>query len=262
MGDMSGMISTAISGLGVSLALMFLVGAYFFAIWDARRPDADADGQIEIKVVLYTLAIAALAVAAGGANTLLHYLFSGAKTGTPAIKSGLAGLVAGGLILAGIALAMLPRTNMLERPKVSRLALGFVGAVAGSVAILSFSLFVNMMINGGGAAWAEKSAPLALFVTYGGLAFVAINKLGALSGWTAPVRPAMPHAGHGGYPQSGGIPQGYPPQQGGMPQGYPPQQQGGMPQQGGYPPQQGGYPPQGGGGYPPQGGGGGGYQPR
>src|SRR5690606_13723206 len=99
MGDLSGIMSTAISGLGVRLALMFLVGAYFFAIWDARRPDAEEDGQIGIKVVLYTLAIAALAVAAGGANTLLHYLVSGAKTGTPAIKSGLSGLVSGGLIL-------------------------------------------------------------------------------------------------------------------------------------------------------------------
>jgi hypothetical protein len=258
MGDMGGIISTAISGMGVTLALLFFVGAYFFAVWDARRPDAEADSQIGLKIVLYTLALGALGMAAGGVNELLHYLLSGAKTGTPAIKSGAAGLVGGGLILAGIVMAMLPRTNHSEKSKVTRMALGFVAAIAGSLSIVFFGAFVNMMINGGGAPWAMKSAPLAAFITYGGLAFLSINKLGAMSGWTAPARP-MPQPGHGGYQQSGGVPQqGYPPQQ----QGYPPQQQGYPPQQqGGYPPQ-GGMPPQGmpGGGYPPQGGGG--YQPR
>lgn len=272
MGVLGGMMESAVAGLGISLALAFLVGAYFFAVWDSRREGAEVDQQVGIKIVLFTLALAALAIASGGATTLLHYMASGAKTGSSNIKSGLAGLVSGGLILAGIALAMLPRTNMAERPKVTRLALGFVGAMAGSVAILFFASFVGIMINGGGAPWAVKSGFLAPVIVYGAIAFLAVNKLGAMSGWTsAPARPAMPQGGHGGYPPGGGgMPQqGYPPQQGGMPQGYPPQQQqgGGYPpqqQQGGYPPQQqqGGYPPQGqgGGGYPPQGGGG--HQPR
>jgi hypothetical protein len=239
------------------IALLFFAGAYFFAVWDSRRPDAEEDGQIGLKIVLYTLAIGALGVAAGGVDTLLHYLVSGAKTGTPAIKSGAAGLVAGGLILAGIMMALLPRTNTQQHPKVLRLALGFVSAVTGTLAITSFAGFVMVMINGGGAPWAMKAAPFASFLTYGALAFVAINKLGSLSGWVSQPRPMAPQAG---IPQQ----QGYPPQQsGGVPQqqGYPPQQQGYPPQQQGYPPQGGGgYPPQGGGGYPPQGGGG--YQPR
>jgi hypothetical protein len=257
MSEMMGMVSSfAASGL----ALLFLVGAYFFAVWDGRRPDAEEDGQIGLKIVLYTLALGALGIAAGGVNTLLHYLVSGAKTGTPAIKSGAAGLVAGGLILAGIMMALLPRTNTLQQPKVMRLTLGFVAAITGTIAITSFALFVNVMINGGGAPWAVKAAPFASFLTYGGIGFFALNKLGGLSGWVSQPRPMAPQAG---VPQ-----QGYPPQQsGGAPQqGYPPQQQGGYPpqqQQQGYPPQQQqGYPPQGGGGYPPQGGGGGGYQPR
>lgn len=255
MGDIMGMVS---SFAATGLALLFFVGAYFFAVWDGRRPEAEEDGQIGLKIVLYTLALAALGIAAGGVNTLLHYLVSGAKTGTPAIKSGAAGLVAGGLILAGIMMALLPRTNTQTHPKVLRLTLGFVAAFTGTVAITSFALFVMMMINGGGAPWAMKAQPFASFLTYGGLAFVALNKLGGLSGWVSQPRAMAPQAGvpQQGYPpqQSGGQPQqGYPPQQ----QGYPPQQQ-----QQGYPPQQQqGYPPQGGGGYPPQGGGGG-YQPR
>ncbi len=250
---------------GSGLALLFFVGAYFFAVWDSRRPDAEEDGQIGLKIVLYTLALGALGVAAGGIETLVLYLVSGTKTGTPAIKSGLAGLVSGAVILAGITLAMLPRTNTQQHPKVFRLALGTVAALAGTVCIVAFAGFVNMMINGGGKAWVEKAAPFATCITYGGLAFLSLSKLGNLSGWVSQPRPMAPQAGvpqQQGYPpqQSGGVPQqqGYPPQQ----QGYPPQQQ----QQQGYPPQQqGGYPPQGGGGgYPPQGGGagGGGYQPR
>ena len=242
------------------LALLFAVGAYFYAVWDSRRPDAEADDQIGLKIVLYALALAALGVAVGGVNELLHYLVSGAKTGTPAIKKGAAGLVAGGLILAGIMMALLPRTNTQQHPKVFRLALGFVAAIAGTVAISHFSDFVSVMINGGGKVWVEKAQPFAGFLTFGALGFLALNKLGGLSGWVSQPRPMAPQVGipqQQGYPpqQSGGVPQqGYPPQQ----QRYPPQQQ-----QQGYPPQQqGGYPPQGGGGYPPQGGGGGGYQPR
>ena len=267
------------------MALAFFVGAYFFAVWDSRKADAEEDGQIGLKIVLYTLAIGALGVAAGGVDTLVHYIFSGAKTGTPAIKSGAAGLVAGGLVLAGIVVALLPRTITQDRPKVLRMTLGFVAAMTGSFAIVFFGMFVSMMINGSGAPWAAKAQPLASFLTYGAIGFLALNKLGAMSGWVAPVRPMAPQGGipqSSGYPpqQSGSVPQaggyppqggGYPPQGGGMPPqgggGYPPQGGSVPPQGGGYPPQGGGVPPQGG-GYPPQGGGvppqggGGGYQPR
>ena len=266
---MGEIMALASSGIGVSLALSFFVGAYFFAVWDARREGAEVDGQIGLKLVLYTLIIGALGVAVGGADTLLHYMVSGAKTGTPAIKAGVAGLAAGGLVLAGLVMMMLPRTNNGDHPKILRMTLGYVAAISGSAAIIFFSLFVTSMIMGGGS-WAGKSGMLAHFITYGAVGYLALNKLGGLSGWTAPSRPAPMAQGGGGYPPQGGMPQGggYPPQ-GGMPQGggYPPQ--GGMPQGGGYPPQGGvpqggGYPPQGGmpqgGGYPPQGGGG--YPPR
>ncbi len=264
MGELMALAST---GMGVTLALSFFVGAYFFAVWDSRREGAEPDGQIGLKLVLYTLIIGALGVAVGGVDTLMHYLVSGAKTKTPGLKAGISGLAAGGLILAGLVMMMLPRTNTSEHPKVLRMTLGYVAAISGSAAIVFFYLFVSSMIMGGGE-WIEKSAFLAHCTTYGGVAYLALNKLGGLSGWTAPSRPApMPQGG--GYPPQGGMPQGggYPPQGGGMPQGggYPPQG-GGMPQGGGYPPQGGGmpqgggYPPQGGGGYPPQGGGG--YPPR
>tara|TARA_R110002073_G_scaffold24260_4_gene81927 strand:- start:16859 stop:17683 length:825 start_codon:yes stop_codon:yes gene_type:complete len=274
---MGEIMALASSGIGVTLALAFFVGAYFFAVWDSRREGAEADGQIGLKLVLYTLILGALGVAVGGADTLLHYMVSGAKTGTPAIKAGIAGLAAGGLILAGLVMMMLPRTNTDEHPKVLRMVLGYVSAISGSAAIIFFSLFVTSMIMGGGS-WVGKSGMLAHLITYGAVAYLALNKLGTMSGWTAPSRPAqMTQQGGGGYPPQGGMPPqqggGYPPQAG-MPQqqgggyppqgGMPPQQGGGYPPQGGMPPQQGGgYPPQGGGGgggYPPQGGGG--YPPR
>ena len=92
----------AFAGSGSGSALLFFVGAffvgaYFVATWDSRKAEGEEDGQIGLKVVLYTLALGALGVALGGVDTLLHYVVSGAKTGTPMIKQGAAELVIGRL---------------------------------------------------------------------------------------------------------------------------------------------------------------------
>lgn len=250
------------------IGVLFLAAAYLFAQADRLRADSASkdDDQVGLKTAIFALTIAGLVVAVGGAETLVHYLVSGAKTGTGEIKNGAAGLVAGGLVVGGLVKMLLPRTNTDEFPKVSRLALGFIAALTGMMAIGAFATFVQLMINGGGLPWAAKSGSLSSLVVYGAIAFLSLTKLGSLSGWTTPQRPAAPMAPQGGgpqYHQSGGMQQpGYPPQQA----GYPPQGQQMPPQGGAYPPQGGGYPPQGGGGaggggYPPQGGGGG-YQPR
>jgi hypothetical protein len=255
------------SELAQVVSALFFVGAYFYGVWDNRKAAEDAsDDQIMLKVVLFTLAIGALGIAAAGLDTLISAAATGAKD-TGLYKMGTAKLVSGAAVLAGIAMVLLPRTNNLKFPLIFRVALGFVGTAAGLAAILAFEQFATNMIAGEGE-WANKAQPLGGLITMGGIAFASIRHLGQMSGWTAPVRPvaAAPVQQHapqasGGYPQPGGPMQGMPPQGG----GYPPQ---GMPQGGGYPPQGGGYPPQGGGyppqggGYPPQGGQGGGYPPR
>jgi hypothetical protein len=170
------------------------------------------------------------------------------------IKSGIAGLI-GGAAAFGAGFVLLQRTNAKEFPKATRLSFGIVAAVAGMAALVSLEGFLQGLIGGG--MWFQNSMMLSAMAVYGGVGFVALNKHGALSGWTAP--PPSAAAFGGGMPPQGG----YPPQQGG---GYPPQQGGGYPPQqgGGYPPQGGGYPPQGGGGLPPPSGGypPGGYPPR
>jgi hypothetical protein len=263
----------------MGMGAAFLVGApafvilgYFFIFWDKRSAESASkdDDQVGIKLVLLFLVVVGISIAAGGLQTLLHYLLSGAKTGTPNLKAGIATVISGGLVVFLVAILLLPRTNSKDYSRATRFACGYLAAVAGVIGAFALNNLVNGLIGGGD--WAGmNSAFLAELVVMGGIAFLSLNKFGSLSGWTAPVKAAMPQQAAGGYPhqaqapqQSGGMPQGYPPQGGGYPPqgqgggGYPPQGGGGYPPQGG-----GGYPPQGGGGYPPQGqGGGGGYQPR
>jgi hypothetical protein len=224
----------------------FLAFAYFFLVWDARRTDSPNkdDGQIGLKLVLYFFIIVGVGIAAGGVANLLNYLLSGAKTGTPALKQGLADLIAGVVPIFAAAVVLLPRTNYKQYTRAARLAYGYLAAFGGFMAFQSLHSLVGQLIMS--MPWASTSGQLANLLVFGGIGFFALFRLGSLSSWSAPVRPAPMAPTHSqGYPQGGGYPpQGYPPQ------GYP---QGG----GGY---GGGYgPPQGqGGGYPP----GGGYQPR
>jgi hypothetical protein len=171
---------------------------------------------------------------------VLHYALSGAKTGTPMLKRGLAGLIAGVVPIFVVAVVLLPRTNYRQYTKAARMAYGFLAAFGVSIALQSLNTLVDQLIQS--ADWPSISGGLASLIVFAGLGFFALFRLGALSGWSAPVRPQPMAPSHSqGYPQGGGYPpQGYPPQ--GYPQGY----------GGGYGPQQGG------GGYPP----GGGYQPR
>lgn len=221
----------------------FLAFAYFFLVWDARKADSPNkdDGQIGLKVVLYFLVIIGVGFAAGGVALLLNYALSGAKTGTPALKQALAGIIAGVVPIFAVAVVLLPRTNYRQYTRAARLAYGYLAALGGFMSLMSLQGLVSQLIMS--APWATTSGELANLIVFAGIGFFSLFRLGSLSGWSAPARPTPMAPSHS---------QGYPPQGGGYPpQGYPPQ---GYPQ--GY---GGGYgPPQGGGGYPP----GGGYQPR
>src|SRR5678815_2259920 len=87
------------SGVFLAIAPLFFAFTYFFLFWDSRRPDSPTkdDGQIMLKTVLCFIVIVGVGIAAGGLVTLMHYLLSGAKTGTPELKKGLAGLIAGAI---------------------------------------------------------------------------------------------------------------------------------------------------------------------
>ena len=219
----------------------FLAAAYFFLVWDARRADSQNkdDGQVGLKVVLYFFIIIGIGFAAGGVATLLNYLLSATKTGTPALKQGLAGLIAGVIPIFAVAIVLLPRTNYRQYTRAGRLAYGYLAAVGGFMSLLSLQGLVGQLIMS--TPWAMTSGQLANLIVFAGIGFFSLFRLGSLSGWSAPARPTPMAPGHSqGYPQGGGYPpQGYPPQ--GYPQGY-----------------GGGYGPPQGGGYPP----GGGYQPR
>ncbi len=243
------------SGVFLAIAPFYFAFTYFFLFWDSRRPDSPTkeDGQILLKTVLCFVVIVGVGIAAGGLITLMHYLLSGAKTGTPELKKGLAGVIAGAIPFLTAVFALLPRTNHKQHAKAVRFMFGFLGAAGAMVGFAALKGVIENLILSAG--WPATAGAVATFLVMTGIGLFSIFRLGGMSSWTAPVRPVaqMPQQHSQGYPPQGGYaPQGYPPQ--GYGGGY-----GAPPQGGGYPPQGGGYPPQGGGGggYPP-----GGYQPR
>src|SRR5262245_43379806 len=110
------------ASLGATLVLAF----YFFVTWEARRPESPskADGQIGLKVALYTFFVVAIGFGAMGLARVLHYMLSGADTGTGSLKAGLAALLIGATVTVMVWKGLLPRTNDPQFPKTSRLAYG------------------------------------------------------------------------------------------------------------------------------------------
>jgi hypothetical protein len=247
-----------------------LVLAYLFTAWERRREGADdSDTQVGLKLVLYTLMVVALGMAASGLSAAAFWLVSGTQAGFDTLKGGLGSIIAGGGVLVALFLLVLPRTNAATETRSSRFFLGYVAAVSGLIAIASIDSLANSLIYW--SDWASVAGPLSSVIVYGGLAFLALNRFGVLSGWTAPVRaPSVAQAA--GYPAGyqqqqqqqayaqqqqayAQQQQAYAQQQQGyaQQQGYPQQQQQGYAQPG-QPQQSGGLPPPG--GYNPQGGGG------
>jgi hypothetical protein len=244
--DLKSAIGPVITGFGALLILAF----YFFLIWDARRADSPShgDGQVGLKVTLYTFYLVAIGYGAMGLVEVLHYLLSGADTGTANLKSGLAGVLAGGVVTVMVWKGLLPRTNHTQYPKAERLAYGTLAATGGVALIGALVTLIDAVIVW--PSWLQVSGALARVIVLGLITTLSLLRFGRMSGWVAPQPPPPPpHHPPQGY---GGPPPGYPPQ------GYPPPGGGYPPAGGGYPPAGGGYPPAGG-GYPPPGGG---YPPR
>ena len=242
--------------IGAVAAVVFVGVAYIIITIDRMRatsPSKD-DTQVGLKLVLFGLILAGVQLVAAGATSFLSSAFGGFKGGSMPVRAAIPPIIVGVAVIAVMLKMMLPRTNWTTHKQPERYLVGALGIQFGVMAILGVSGLLNGLFLE--APWAYTSSSLASTVVSAAIAFLAVTRLGAASGWTQPPPPVMqapPQAGPG-YPPQGG---GYPPQGG----GYPPQGGGYPPQGGGYPPQGGGYPPQGGGGYPPQGGGGG-YPPR
>jgi uncharacterized membrane protein YgcG len=231
----------------------FLVVAYYFIQQDRNRPNSTTkdDTQVGIKLVLYALALTAVALAVAGGVQFLGYALGGFKGGTAVLKQALPPLLVGGGAAAVLLFVFLPKTNASTQKQPLRFFLGALAVQYAAMAIISFNGVLSGLFQD--APWsAVTSKAFASFIVNAAVGFFALLQFGKISGWTMapPAAQYPPAAGGGGYPPQSG---GYPPQQGG----------GGYPQQGGG----GGYPQQGGGGGYPQGGGGyggggsGSYQP-
>ena len=269
--------------IAASFAVLLL--GYFYIFWDRRKDTSpnQGDGQVGIKLVLYTLLLVSLGLAVGAIESILGYILAAGKNhdglkGAGPLKMGIASLVAGGVGVAAIMFACLPLTNVREYPQVERFAVGAVALIAGLATVLGLQETLQNFF-GRVDIWAAKAHALASFLVSAGLAALAIMRFGSLSGWQSPMRAGQasyqqaqagyqqPQVGYqqqpGGYGQA--QPGGYPaPQQAGYPQaGYQQAQPGGNQQAGGYTagqpqpgsaglpaPQGSAYPPSPGGGYP------------
>jgi len=232
--------------LGAFAAAGFIAFSYFLLTLDRGRTNSPSkdDTQAGIKVVLFALVIAGVAMTAAGLTEFLSFALGGFKGGSGPVKHALPTILVGALTVVVAAKAFLPRTNNSTHRQVERYALGLLGFAYAMMAIVALDGVLVDLFND--QPWAVTSSSLSGLVVGIVVAGFSIPRFGSLSGWTAPVAPPPPQMPQQGYPPQGG---GYPPQGG----GYPPQGGGYPPQGGGYPPQGGGYPPQGG-GYPPQGG--------
>jgi hypothetical protein len=234
--------------LGALASILFVGASYFILTLDRQRANSTSkdDTQVGIKLVLYGLILAGIVMASTGVSGLLSYMLGGFKGGSLAIKMSMPPIIVGAISVLIVSKALLPRTNAEIHKQPERYLLGALGIQFGVMALVDFGGFVNGLFLD--VPWALNSSNLAGVAVAGAIGFIAIKRLGTLSGWTTPAPPPAPPMQQPpqGYPPQGG---GYPPQGG----GYPPQGGGYPPQGGGYPPQGGGYPPQGG-GYPPQGG--------
>jgi hypothetical protein len=249
------------------LALMLLL--YLLAVWDARQEGSASahDGQIGLKVLVHVFGLVGLLIACGGAQSVLGFVLAKIKGGVPSeyIKRGVGHLLAGGGVFAGCWFVLLPRTNYQEHPRVTRMALGAAVALSGMASIAAISAFLGGVVAG--APWASNAQLLAAALVFGGLGYVSMTRMGAVSGWVVPLpRPAAPPPGT--YPPglAGQYPPGpFPPANTQPPPGQPPP--GSVPPAGGFvpggglppPPSGGGLPPPSGGGLPPPTGGGQGY---
>lgn len=207
----------------ITLAVLFVVLAYFAIQLDRRREGSTSrdDTQVGIKVVVFALMITAALTAAHAAQSLLAFVLGGFKGGWKSMRDPFASVVAFGGPAVAIYLLFLPRTNALERPAVERMAVGAVAAIAGGAALVGLDAFLRFLFAG--ADWVLISSGLAAVGVWGGVAVLAILRLGMLSGWRViprvPQMPMMPPMGQPMPPQPGMPPLGggYPPQNGGWP---------------------------------------------
>jgi len=150
------------SGVFLAIAPFYFAFTYFFLFWDSRRADSPTkdDGQILLKTVLCFIIIVGVGIAAGGLVTLMHYLLSGAKTGTPELKKGLAGLIAGAIPFLTAVFALLPRTNHKQHAKAVRFMFGFLGAAGAFTGFMALKGVIENLIMSAGWPATRRSGDL------------------------------------------------------------------------------------------------------
>ncbi|GEM_PF-4255409 len=160
----------------------FAVLLYVLLVWDATRPYSysASDGQIGLKVVLYTFLLLGILVAAEGLNGVFHFFVT--LNDASRLKSGIAGAATGGGTLLLLGLFVLPRTNWKVFPKSTRAALGAAALTSGFTVIAAIhDTLVRVLTS---APWEQTSGSMTRVVAFGPITFVSFVLLGKLSQWS------------------------------------------------------------------------------
>jgi hypothetical protein len=90
--------------IGMTAAITYAFFALLLIALDRFRPSSTSkdDTQVELKVLLFALALIGLALAAGGVTDLVAIIAGGFKGGGDAIKHVLAPIVVGGGVMAAM----------------------------------------------------------------------------------------------------------------------------------------------------------------
>src|SRR5438270_663723 len=99
--------------IGMTAAITYAFFALLLIALDRFRPSSASkdDTQVELKVLVFSLALIGLALAAGGVTDLVATVAGGFKGGGDAIKRVLAPIVVGAGVMAAMLVVFLPRTN-------------------------------------------------------------------------------------------------------------------------------------------------------
>ena len=186
----------AFSYIPAVVAVGFVVLAYFFIALERGRGGHD-DAQAGLKLVLWSIVLAGVQHAAAGATELLGYVLGGFKGGAGPIREALPPMLVGGGAAFAIIKFLLPRTNSATAKRPERLALGALGTIHGAIALVGVSGFVSGIFKS--AAWSQTSSAMAAAIVSLAVAYVAVTRLGAQSGWSM----MSPPPGGGGYPPAG-----------------------------------------------------------
>ncbi len=194
---------------------------YLVLLWDARRAGSPAAGdeQLGVKTVAGALAITGVVMTATGVQQLLHVLLTFSDF-IERIKAAVPDIAAGGVALLIGLVVIMPKSNIAQYPKASRLVAGAIAVGGAVVCVGGLASLLRSVLAW--PSWNQVAQALSYFVVAATVLAAGLGRLMKLSGVVVVAPVVRPAPQSSAQVPAAAQPQGYPPQ------GYPPQNPGGQ----------------------------------